>query len=481
MTPNYAIYNSLKLLILLPTLFLILLLLSIFKVFPEFLPTLGKGNMSLVVIMLYIILGIMMWVIVKIFGARAQNKRYEKRESQFNKVLQFFNKGVFYKKGVAFYSGKYGAHIWIDLKYSSKLRLAQSNGDLNSVPNVNVGQDISQSMIGNFVKPAANRFSKKPAQTNEPALLPQAQFQNNDRPSELMEDFFRSTKGWRDDNFLADPELLKKVQNILAEDDKKNDIEIMQNIKVSQLTEERKDKDTEFFVGEQVKKLKFGKPAHENQAQNQQTELKEPLLRDFAIQEGSMQDQDQDIERLNSANLDSPNEETGLNLEPPDSFPNENLFTSIHTGKMGSQQVQGEQQDSPESKAQRSDSDEFKTVIEFKPETLEPVEEPIQPKLKSELSYSTKSQTGHGTNGGKSVVEGQHAELMMLASELDSARSVVGRKLEPSANSPTKQIEHTATDMAVQNKEDPPVIEEEFEEEEFKSALEFVSVAGTNN
>jgi hypothetical protein len=310
LTPNYAIYNSLKFLILLPTIFLIILLFAIFKIFPEFLPSLGKGNMSVVVVILYLLLGLIMWVIVKIFGARAQNRRYELREAQFNKVLKFFNKGIFHKKGIAFYSGKYGAHISIDLKYFNKQRRITHQGEADYQPESNLGQDISQSVIANYTKNPANRFSKNHGNLGDPILLPQAQFDQKDKTNGNMEDFFKTTQSWREDHMHDDPELFKKIQNILAEDDKQNDLEIMRNIRGSEVVEERKEKNTEFFIGEQVRKIRSGQNHVPRQTKANGTEISEPLLKDFKIHEDSENKEDmEDYKPRSSADLVSPNDE----------------------------------------------------------------------------------------------------------------------------------------------------------------------------
>lgn len=422
------------------------------------------------------VLAAVMWVIVKIFGARAQNRRYELREAQFNKVLHYFNKTVFHKKGVAFYSGRYGAHIWIDLKYSSKLRQARATGDWNSDLNLNLGQDISQSMVANFVKPPANRFSKKPAaQQDEPVLLPQLQEERPTGSSAVMEDFFRSSRGWKDDFTQEHPELLKKIQDILAEDDKQNDFEIMQNIKVSQLVEDRKEKNTEFFVGEQVKKL-AGTHSHENKKQvaPPKVEIREPLLDRVDVQENSFEE-DQEEYRRRSGDLDSPNDD-GLNLDKQDSAVDENMFTSVHTAKPG----HGE---SPVIATRptipRTDSDEFKTVIEFVADNKSE-----SPALPEEGLQASKSVQPTASTTGKSVIEGQHAELMMLATELESigAHSAGWKNLSTNLNNGAGSLsENQATGPQIAVVEEEPAAEDEFAEEEFKSALEFLSVADTSN
>lgn len=439
--------------------------------------------MSVAVILLYLVLAAAMWVIVKIFGARAQNRRYEMREAQFNKVLHYFNKTVFHKKGVAFYSGKYGAHIWIDLKYSSKLRQARATGDWNSDLTINLGQDISQSMMVNFVKPAANRFTKKPVQDNEePGLLPQLHDERVTGSSAVMEDFFRSSRGWRDDQMQANPELLRKIQDILAEDDKQNDFEIMQNIKVSQLVEERKEKNTEFFVGEQVKKLAGG---HTQEIKKQQTtpkvEIREPLLKDVDIQENSFEEDAED-NRRRSGDLESPTDED-LNLDNQESAVDENMFTSIHTTKNGLAESPKASPPVPaRTKTARSDSDEFKTVLEFVPDDQSVVEDVPTKSVQAPKSVEPTAPTA--STGGKSVIDGQHAELMLLASELESigGQSAGRRNGTFSLNDGSQSItESKEIEPEMGVVQEQPAAEDEFADEEFKSALEFMSVADTSN
>lgn len=439
--------------------------------------------MSVAVVLLYLVLAAAMWVIVKIFGARAQNRRYEMREAQFNKVLHYFNKTVFHKKGVAFYSGKYGAHIWIDLKYSSKLRQARATGDWNSDLTINLGQDISQSMMVNFVKPPAKRFTKLPVRDHdEPNLLPQLQDERVTGSSAVMEDFFRSSRGWRDDQMQANPELLRKIQDILAEDDKQNDFEIMQNIKVSQLVEERKEKNTEFFVVEQVKKLAGGHPQETKKLHSTpKVELQEPLLKDIDMQENSFEDDVEDYRRR-SGDLESPNEE-GLNLDNQESAVDENLFTSIHTLKNGlTESAKATFPVPARTKIARSDSDEFKTVMEFVPDTQSVVEELPAKGVHAPKSVEPTAPTA--STGTKSVIEGQHAELMLLASELESigGHSAGRRNGVFSLNDGSQSVsENQMIEPEMGVVEEQPAAEDEFAEEEFKSALEFASVADTSN
>lgn len=137
MTPNYFVYNSLKRLILVPFLLLIIFFWVIFKKMPKltskdsklFIAAAGSVNIT-IVIGLYIILIGLILIVVWLYGARSQNKRYLARQRQFNKILRYFNEQYFNKKGITIRSGRFGAYLVIrvwseeDLK---AIKLKRSN------------------------------------------------------------------------------------------------------------------------------------------------------------------------------------------------------------------------------------------------------------------------------------------------------------------------------------------------------------------
>lgn len=69
---------------------------------------------------MYILFLIMTSLVIVACGARAQNRRYERREKDFQKVLKYLNYHVFSEKGVEFVSGRFGAYIQLNLKPKSK-------------------------------------------------------------------------------------------------------------------------------------------------------------------------------------------------------------------------------------------------------------------------------------------------------------------------------------------------------------------------
>lgn len=67
--------------------------------------------------------------VIWIFGARSQNKRYVRRQRDFNKILFYLNRQQFSKRGIVFSSGKYGAYLVIKLRLGNAELLAQQVRD----------------------------------------------------------------------------------------------------------------------------------------------------------------------------------------------------------------------------------------------------------------------------------------------------------------------------------------------------------------
>lgn len=111
----YSVYHGLKRLVLIPTFLLVIFLGLTFWYLPNAVEKWGKTALSFIVIGVYLGFMLCTVLVVKIWGASAQEKRYLNRQSDFNKIFQYFNKNVFLNKGVALECGKYGAYIQVNL------------------------------------------------------------------------------------------------------------------------------------------------------------------------------------------------------------------------------------------------------------------------------------------------------------------------------------------------------------------------------
>lgn len=89
--------------------------------------------------MIYLAVFAMMTVLIYLFGARSQNKRYRARQRQFNKVLKYFNAKYFNKKGINIKSGKFGAYliigVWDDHRSTLGFKKKSSREQRNALEN----------------------------------------------------------------------------------------------------------------------------------------------------------------------------------------------------------------------------------------------------------------------------------------------------------------------------------------------------------
>lgn len=128
MTKNYEVYLGMKRLVLLPTFFLVLFMGLMFWFLPNAVEKAGKTALSIIMVAAYITFMILTVIVVKVWGAAAQERRYMRRESDFTKIFQYFNKKVFMGKGISFECGKYGSYIQINLVHTkSKLPLLRTS------------------------------------------------------------------------------------------------------------------------------------------------------------------------------------------------------------------------------------------------------------------------------------------------------------------------------------------------------------------
>lgn len=67
------------------------------------------------VIGVYLLFMLMTAAIIRLWGASAQDRKYLNRESDFNKILNYFNEKLFSNRGVSMVAGKYGSYLQINL------------------------------------------------------------------------------------------------------------------------------------------------------------------------------------------------------------------------------------------------------------------------------------------------------------------------------------------------------------------------------
>jgi hypothetical protein len=67
------------------------------------------------------------FAVIRRWGASAQDRKYQNRETDFNKILAYFNERLFANRGVSLEAGKYGSYLQINLlKNFSKLCLPKN-------------------------------------------------------------------------------------------------------------------------------------------------------------------------------------------------------------------------------------------------------------------------------------------------------------------------------------------------------------------
>lgn len=67
------------------------------------------------VIGVYLLFMLMTAAIIRLWGASSQDRKYLNRESDFNKILNYFNEKLFSNRGIAMEAGKYGSYLQINL------------------------------------------------------------------------------------------------------------------------------------------------------------------------------------------------------------------------------------------------------------------------------------------------------------------------------------------------------------------------------
>ena len=256
LTQNFKLYNSMKILILLPTFVLMLLLYVILEILPK--RSNGENKVALLVsvIIMYGFFVIFTWIIVRLCGSRTQDERYRKREEDFNKILLYFNQKMFFEKGVTISCGRYGSYLL--LKTTELANFSKGGNTMSSTDDYMVRRatEFSRSMI------------KQDAAED---------------PKESQEEYsFADDESDELGNGKGREQLLKKINKILGKDlleDEEEDITAPAQIIVDQQTSQKnKEKDTNDYVNEELTKLTTPLLSKQDEVFYDAVENNEPML-----------------------------------------------------------------------------------------------------------------------------------------------------------------------------------------------------------
>ena len=270
----------------------------ILRVLPSKMSHQGKLTMAIFgtdvspVVALYLGLFILTSAIVWFWGARAQDRRYRRREFEFNKVFSYFNKRNFKSLGIKFESGKYGAFIIIRLQRDFKK------------PNPANSVELRTSMLG---APPVHTL-ELPRDDPSPSMA----FTTD---SKLQQDFILR-RASIDSEELPNPLLAQRIKNII-DDDEEEEADILTETKNSMQT--NKFKNTVDYINEEMQKMSL-----------QQTGVLAPLLpREDSSgprQEGSVP---QEVFRRMIAIEEEPQEEEEEFKSAKEDLEEEELFTVL--------------------------------------------------------------------------------------------------------------------------------------------------------